>query len=123
MEPLKIDKKHKRWLQAGFILGVFLILLGTLDPLEGSLLILAGSVLLAVVTHLFRDPQHRWYRLAALLIFTGVLALWVLYALGGFGGESGLGYGWTVLILPYPAGWLMLLVLFYIRLFVQKNRG
>ncbi len=119
---MRIDIKNKRWLQAGFILGVFLFLLGTLDPLEGSVLILAGSVLLAVVTHLFRDPQHRWYRLAALLIFAGVLALWILSALGGFGGESDLGYGWTVLILPYPAGWLMLLVLFYIRLFVQKNR-
>lgn len=109
-------------MQAGFILGVVLFLLGTLDPLEGSVLILAGSILLAIVSHLFRDPQHRWYRLAAVLILFGVAALWILSAFGGFGGENDLAYGWAVLILPYPVGWLMLLVLFYLRLFVQKNR-
>jgi len=120
---METELKKKRWLQAGFILGVVLILLGTLDPLEGSLLILAGSILLAVVSHLFRDPQRKWYRIAAMLIFFGVLVLWILSALGGFGGESDLGYGWAVLILPYPVGWLMLLVLFYLRLFVQKNKA
>ena len=114
--------KKKRWLQVGFILGVVLVLLGTLDPLEGSILILAGSILLAIVSYLFRDPQHKWYRIAAMLILFGVLALWILSALGGFGGESELAYGWALLILPYPAGWLMLLVLFYLRLFVQKNK-
>ena len=59
---METELKKKRWLQAGFILGVVLILLGTLDPLEGSILILAGSILLAVVSHLFRDPQRKWYR-------------------------------------------------------------
>lgn len=115
--------KKKRWLQAGFILGVVLVLLGTLDPLEGSILILAGSILLAIVSHLFRDPQHKWYRTAAILILFGVLALWILSTLGGFGGKSDLSYGWGVLILPYPIGWLLLLVLFYLRLFVQKNKA
>lgn len=119
---MDVEGKKRRWLQAGFILGVVLFLLGTLDPLEGSVLILAGSILLAIVSHLFRDPQHRWYRLAAVLILFGVAALWILSAFGGFGGESDLAYGWAVLILPYPVGWLMLLVLFYLRLFVQKNR-
>jgi len=118
-----MEIKKKRWLQAGFILGVVLILLGTLDPLEGSILILAGSILLAVVSHLFNDPQRKWYKIAAILILIGVLALWILSAFGGFGGESDLPYGWALLILPYPAGWLMLLVLFYLRLFVQKNKA
>lgn len=113
----------KRWLQAGFILGVFLFLLGTLDPLEGSILILAGSVLLAVVTHRFGDPHRKWYRLAAGLIAFGVAALWLLSGLGGFGGTSDLAYGWALFIAPYPIGWLLLLVLFYLRLFVQKKRS
>jgi apolipoprotein N-acyltransferase len=117
------ELKKKRWLQAGFILGVVLFLLGTLDPLEGSILILAGSILLAIVSHLFKDPQRKWYRVAATLILFGVLALWILSVLGGFGADSKLAYGWAVFILPYPAGWLMLLVLFYLRLFVQKNRA
>lgn len=115
------EVKRRRWLQAGFVLGVVLFLLGTLDPLEGSLLILAGSILLAVVSHFFRDPQHKWYRIAASLILFGVLALWILSALGGFGGESYLSYGWGLLILPYPVGWMMLLILFYLRLFAQKK--
>ena len=117
------DLRHKkRWLQAGFILGVFLFLLGTLDPLEGSISILAGSVLLAVVGHLFQDPHRKWYRLSAGLIAFGVISLWALSAFGGFGGESDLGYGWAVFIAPYPIGWLLLLVLFYLRLFVQKTK-
>jgi apolipoprotein N-acyltransferase len=119
---MEVETRKKRWLQVGFIAGVILVLLGTLDPLEGSILILAGSLLLAIVSHLFKDPQHKWYRLAAILILFGVLALWILSARGGFGGEDNLAYGWAVLILPYPAGWLMLLVLFYLRLFVQKNK-
>ncbi|MEJ2583522.1 MAG: hypothetical protein P8Z38_00300 [Robiginitalea sp.] len=119
---MEVELRKKRWLQAGFILGVVLFLLGTLDPLEGSILILAGSILLAIVSHVFRDPQRKWYRIAASLILFGVLALWILSSFGGFGGESDLAYGWAVLILPYPAGWLMLLVLFYLRLFVQKNK-
>lgn len=108
-------------LQAGFIFGVLLLLLGTLDPLKGSVLILAGSILLAWVTFLFRDPHQRWYLLATISIGFGVVALWLLSALGGFGGESEMAYGWAVLISPYPIGWFMLLVLLYLRLFVRKN--
>ncbi|WP_088340061.1 hypothetical protein [Robiginitalea sediminis] len=110
---------RERKLQIGFIAGVVLVLLGTLDPLEGSILVGLGSVVLAVVTRLFRDPHARYYRMAAILILVGVAALWALSALGGFGGESSLGYGWSLLIAPYPVGWLMLLVLFYLRLFVK----
>jgi hypothetical protein len=110
-----------RKLQIGFIVGIILVILGTLDPLEGSILILVGSGLLAFVTHYFPDPHAWYYRLAAVLIALGVVALWVLSSLGGFGGESDLGWGWGLLILPYPVGWLILLGLFYIRLFVRKK--
>ena len=89
--------------------------------MEGSILILVGSLLLATVTHLFRDPHRKWYRLACILILIGVSALWILSAFGGFGGESDLGYGWAVWIVPYPVGWLMFLILFYLRLFVRSE--
>ena len=62
--------------------------------------------------------RRRWLQAGFVL---GVLALWILSALGGFGGESYLSYGWGVLILPYPVGWMMLLILFYLRLFAQKK--
>lgn len=113
---------RERKLQIGFIAGVLLTLLGALDPLEGSLLVALGSVVLAVVTRLFQDPHAQYYRIAAILIVLGGGALWGLSALGGFGGESDLAYGWSVLIAPYPVGWLMLLVLFYLRLFVRGKR-
>ena len=112
---------RERKLQIGFIAGVVLVLLGTLDPLEGSILVVIGSVVLAVVTRLFRDPHARYYRMAAILILVGVAALWVLSAFGGFGGDSTLSYGWAILILPYPLGWLLLLGLFYVRLFVFRK--
>lgn len=111
-----------RKLQIGFITGVFMVLLGVIDPLRGSILVLLGSGLLAFVTHLFPDPHARYYRIAAVLILIGVLALWVLTSLGGFGEGGDLSYGLGVLILPYPIGWLILLVLFYLRLFVRKKR-
>lgn len=112
---------RERKLQIGFIVGVVLVLLGTLDPLEGSILILLGSGLLAFVTHFFPDPHAKLYRWAAVLIAIGVVALWILSSLGGFGGESDLAWSLGLLILPYPIGWLILLVLFYIRLFVRKK--
>lgn len=118
---MKNRTKRKRWLQAGFVLGVVLVLLGTLDPLEGSVLVLAGSIVLAVASYGFGDPQHKWFRLAAVLILIGVSALWILSAYGGFGAGSTLGYGWAVCILPYPVGWLILMGLFYLRLFVHKK--
>ncbi|MDG1571409.1 hypothetical protein OZ410_03720 [Robiginitalea sp. M366] len=113
-------KREKR-LQLGFIAGVVLVLLGTLDPLEGSLLIALGAGVLAWVTHSYQDPHARYYKMAAGLIGFGVAALWLLSALGGFGGKSTLANGWAVLLLPYPAGWLMLLGLFYLRLFVKRK--
>ena len=117
------EKRKKRWLQAGFILGVVVFLLGTIDPLEGSILIALGSILLAAVTYFYHDPQHKGYRIAALLILFGVVALWILSSLGGFGGDSSLSPYWGLFMLPYPIGWLMVLVLFFRRLFVQKGQS
>lgn len=112
---------RERKLQLGFIAGVFLVLFGTLDPLEGSILIALGAVVLAVVTRMHQDPHARWYALAAWGILFGVIAMFILSAFGGFGSESTLSYGWAILILPYPLGWLALLGLFYVRLFVPRR--
>jgi hypothetical protein len=46
---------------------------------------------------------------AFILIAVGVGALFAVSAVGGIGGRSGHSMWWGLLILPYPAGWLMAL--------------
>ena len=88
------------------------MLMGTLDPLEGSLPILPGSGLVALSMYLAgKDSRTILYWVwAFILIAVGVGAMFALSAMGGFGGESGRSMWWGLLILPYPAGWLMALV-------------
>ena len=91
--------------------GSLAMLLGALDPMEGSVVILIGSALVTLGTFLDPDPaQHRWLRYRLLvfgLIALGVGAVWGLTAMGGFGGSSGHTMWWGVLILPYLIGWAM----------------
>ena len=87
-------------------LGYAAMLLGALDPLEGALLILPGSMLVAFATRGRTDKRSYVVRLGfCLSIATGVAALFGLSAAGGFGGSSGLSNWWGVLILPYLVGW------------------
>ncbi|MCX6925055.1 MAG: hypothetical protein NT154_17855 [Verrucomicrobia bacterium] len=89
--------------------GGIAMLLGTLDPLEGSLLILSGSGLVALGMYLSgKDGRTVLYWVwAFILIAVGVGAMFALSAVGGIGGRSGHSVWWGVLMLPYPAGWLM----------------
>lgn len=91
------------------IAGYIAMLVGAIDPMEGSLLILPGSGLVALGTFLGPgDRPLRVYRLwVFLLIAIGVAALWGLSIAGGFGGSSGLSIWWGILILPYLIGWSM----------------
>ncbi len=83
------------------------MLVGAIDPMEGSLLILPGSGLVALGSF----PGHGAKRLlifrlwSLLLIAIGVAALWGLSVAGGFGGTSGLSIWWGILIVPYLIGW------------------
>jgi hypothetical protein len=86
--------------------GLALMVLGALDPLEGSVVILLGSALVAGGA--FVSPTHRYrLQLAALvLIAIGVAALFGLSALGGVGGSTGRSYWWLLLCVTYPIGWV-----------------
>ena len=89
--------------------GGIAMMLGTIDPLEGSLLILSGSGLVALGTFL-AGKDHRtvlYWTWAFILIAVGVGAMFALSAMGGIGGKSGHSIWWGILVLPYPAGWLM----------------
>jgi purine-cytosine permease-like protein len=89
--------------------GGIAMLLGTLDPLEGSLLILPGSGLVTLGTFVGKDQRSvlRYWVWVFILIAVGVGAMFVLSSFGGTGGRSGHSMWWGVLILPYPVGWLM----------------
>ncbi len=93
------------------ITGCAAILVGSLDPLEGSVLIVIGSAL--VTLRAFLDPTAlptRKYWLTALLLnVVGVIALFVLSAFGGVGGKNGHSWWWALFVLPYPLGWFMAL--------------
>jgi hypothetical protein len=99
---------------------------GDFDPLEGSLHILPGSGLVALGMFIGRKERRSvlYWTWTFALIAVGVGAMFALSAVGGIGGRSGHSMWWGVLILPYPAGWLMALaggVAGLVRFF--KSRG
>jgi hypothetical protein len=104
-------KSSLLWSRILLVVGAVAMLLGTLDPLEGSLLILPGSGLIALGTLLRRAQPSvlRYWVWAFILIAVGVGAMFVLSAFGGIGGRSGHSMWWGILILPYPVGWFMAL--------------
>ena len=85
------------------------MLVGALDPMEGSVVILPGSGLVALGTFLGQSERRLIaYRVwVFILIAIGVGAMWGLSNAGGIGGKSGHSMWWGVLILPYLIGWSM----------------
>jgi hypothetical protein len=100
---------RERWSRILVIVGSIAMLAGALDPLEGSLVILPGSGLVALGTFLGQNERRLiTYRVMVfILIAIGVGALWALSAVGGVGGTSGRSMWLGLLILPYLIGWSM----------------
>ncbi len=100
------------WSRILISVGGAAMLIGAIDPLEGSLLILPGSGLVALGVFLGTQDRRvvRYALWVFILIFSGVSAMFALSALGGVGGPSGVSIWWSILVLPYPVGWLMALV-------------
>ena len=113
----------ERRLRLGSLLGLALFIIGSLDPLEGSGLIALGGALLALVAHGRKAKRQFYFKLAAILLIVGVALLWIMSSLGGFGGENGLAWGWAWVLLPYPAGWLLMIVLLIRGLFGRRDWG
>jgi hypothetical protein len=97
----------QRWSGLVSLLGGVTLVVGSFDPMEGSVLILPGSALLALGSYLgHRDRRIVTYRTwSFVLIALGVGSLFLLSAIGGVGGDSGRSAWWALLILPYLAGW------------------
>ena len=115
-------KEKTNWKKLAFITGVVALVAGAFDPLEGSVVILIGSALLAVSTWLTKDRHHKLFLTSFIMILIGVCFLFYLSSLGGFGGQSTLSWWWGTLILPYPIGWLIAIVLLIIRAVKQNKR-
>ncbi|TAK11556.1 MAG: hypothetical protein EPO35_12210 [Acidobacteria bacterium] len=89
------------------IAGLVLMIAGALDPMEGSVVILAGSALAAIAAYFGHLPRARAIELAFVLITVGVAALFGFSAVGGIGGTSKYSMWWVLTMVPYPIGWIV----------------
>lgn len=99
-----------RWSRLLGIVGFVAMVIGALDPLEGSLIILPGIGLVALEARLGHSRHRILLYWSFVLMSVGIGALWALSALGGFGGNTGRSNWWGLVLLPYPVGWIMGLV-------------
>lgn len=108
-------KEKIKWMRIIYSIGVVALLIGALDPLEGSVVLAVGCALIALSTYLTHDRHWKLFLASMIMIVIGVFFLFYFSSLGGFGGTSTLSWWWGLLILPYPIGWLMAIITLIIR--------
>ena len=118
MEATTKNVKPK-WTRIVYIIGVAASIIGVLDPMEGSILLMAGGILLAVSTYFIKDKYRKMFFTTAIMMVVGVFFLFYFSSLGGF---PPLPWWWGILILPYPIGWLMLITTLIVRSVELKKR-
>lgn len=100
-----------RWPRLLVIAGLVAMVVGALDPMEGSLVILPGAGVAALGAMLSNSQHRKLLAWSFVLLAIGVGALWGVSAIGGFGGNTGRPVWWGLAILaPYLVGWIMGLV-------------
>lgn len=102
--------KRTRWARILVIVGLALMAIGLIDPLEGSMIILPGIAVVAVAAFLGKAQRRKLLLGAFGLAAAGIAAMWILSSKGGFGGTTGLSVWWASTMLPYPVGWFIALV-------------
>lgn len=115
--------KNIKWPRIIFIIGVVSLIAGVFDPLEGSVIIAVGSALIALSTHLTHDRNRKIFLATFIMISIGVFFMFYFSSLGGFGGASTLSWWWSAFILPYPIGWLIIVILLIARAINKKRMG
>ena len=98
------------WSKILVITGFVFFLIGTIDPLEGSPVIIFGSLLIAIGAYLYKSKYQLLLNLSFLFLVIGVGILFWLSSLGGVGEGSNLSIYWLYACLPMPIGWLTCLV-------------
>lgn len=111
----------RKWIRIIYIIGIISLIAGALDPLEGSVIIAVGSALIALSTRLAHDRNRRIFLTTSIMIITGVCFMFYFSSLGGFGGTSTLSWWWATLIIPYPIGWLINIILLIVRAINRKK--
>jgi hypothetical protein len=114
-------KEKTKWPRVIYIIGVIALIIGVLDPLEGSVIIISGSTLVALSTYLSNDRHWKIFAASFIMIALGVGFMFYLSSLGGFGKNAQLSWWWAILILPYPIGWLTAIVLLIARTVKKKE--
>ena len=89
------------------VVGFVGMLVGAIDPLEGSLVVLPACGCVALAAILAKSRFRTLLVTGFILVAGGVGAMWALSALGGIGGDTGRSMGWGLVISPYPLGWLL----------------
>lgn len=90
--------------------ALVIMVVAVLDPLEGSVVILAAAILAAFAAVKLQSPHRAPACAGAVLLAIGVGALWGLSAVGGFGGDTGRSNLWWLALIPYPVGWVVSLM-------------
>jgi hypothetical protein len=102
--------KRLRWARILVIIGLVVMVIGIIDPLEGSLIILPGIALVTIGTFLGKGRRRKLLLWAFCLAAAGIAALWIISSMEGFGGTTGVSSWWALTLLPYPVGWLIALI-------------
>jgi hypothetical protein len=115
-------KKTITWMRVVFIVGVVAFCLGTLDPMEGSVVICAGSFMMALAAFFNKDRHWKWFLTLFIMMAVGVFFLFYLSSFGGLG-EGALSWWFGLLMLPYPLAWLATVVLLIVRAFKKPKQA
>ena len=114
-------KNKAKWTRIIYIVGVIALIIGAIDPLEGSVVIIVGSALLALSAYAASERHTKIFTASLLMIVIGVAFLFYFSSLGGFGGTSTLSWWWGLLILPFPIGWLTIIIVLIRRAIENKK--
>ncbi len=102
------------WKGLLYTVGILNIFLGALDPLEGSILIVIGSILITVYKYLRGDQHKKIFLASCVMIVVGVGYMFYLSTLGGIGPDNK-SWWWIIPVIPYPVGWLLTVVLLFVH--------
>jgi hypothetical protein len=95
------------WSRVLIVVGVAGMLIGAIDPLEGSIIILPGSALVTLGAFLRKSRYRIVFYWSVILLAVGVTGLWVLSGFGGIGGNRAHSLWWGLVVLPYPVGLIL----------------